>query len=403
MRNLGGGLLAAALISLALGLANRVSPAQSDPGAGGRKPQPSRAEDQREELGSRASDLMGKKVYCIRGEKLGRVSDLVIDTYTGGLTYVLISSGGVAGIGAHRRAVPPGALSLATVRRDAVSLNVTPEHWRAVPTLDRELMAKLGDPAQAGRIYQYFPQARRPAAGQEATLGTSRPAGERDRTGVHGAPTGSLRFASDLIGKRVENQQGRVAGRIVDLLVELKKPKRALAIFEPAGFLIKREKLSPDHLFLVGVNDLKASGGRGRIALEVAPAGFRKAQTLEADNWMRPGAATDGPIVYQYPRNPVDADNTGRNVRDRQPGAITPSQQSESREDLQLTCDIRQSLVKDRRLSLRAKNVKVISAGGRVVLRGPVRSEEERSEIGRLAEQAAGVWNVENNLEIARK
>ncbi|MDB6109711.1 MAG: PRC-barrel domain protein, partial [Pedosphaera sp.] len=52
---------------------------------------------------------------------------------------------------------------------------------------------------------------------------------------------------------------------------------------------------------------------------------------------------------------------------------------------------------------LSAKNVKVITGSGKVVLRGPVRSEQEKNEIGQLAEQAAGVRNVKNNLEIARK
>ena len=113
--------------------------------------------------------------------------------------------------------------------------------------------------------------------------------------------------------------------------------------------------------------------------------------------------------VYRYPRNDlsmasrVAADNTGRNVRDRKAGALTPIKQSESTEDLDLARSIRQAVVKHGGFSLSAKNVKVITGSGKVVLRGPVRSAKEKSEIGQLAEQAAGVRNVENNLEIARK
>lgn len=97
----------------------------------------------------------------------------------------------------------------------------------------------------------------------------------------------------------------------------------------------------------------------------------------------------------------VASDNTGRNVRDRDDKTLTPFDQSESEADRTLTQRVRQSIVGDDSLSTTAKNVKIITINGVVTLRGPVKSEEERSRIVAAAQQIAGKNNVQNQLEIA--
>ena len=69
-------------------------------------------------------------------------------------------------------------------------------------------------------------------------------------------------------------------------------------------------------------------------------------------------------------------DDTGRNVRDRDDQTITPMDQSNDPRDLQLTQDIRRALMADEPLSVTAKNIKIITTGGNVTLRGPVNSVE---------------------------
>ena len=76
-------------------------------------------------------------------------------------------------------------------------------------------------------------------------------------------------------------------------------------------------------------------------------------------------------------------DNTGINVRDRNPAAMTAGEQSESKSDLKLTRRIRKALMADKSLSMTAKNVKVISSGGNVILRGPVKTEGKDCDRGK--------------------
>jgi osmotically-inducible protein OsmY len=83
-------------------------------------------------------------------------------------------------------------------------------------------------------------------------------------------------------------------------------------------------------------------------------------------------------------------DNTQVNKRDRAPGEATADQQKNNRSDLDLTKDIRKSIVDDKSLSTYAHNVKVISQNGTVTLKGPVKSEDEKNSIVSKAVSIAG-------------
>ena len=96
----------------------------------------------------------------------------------------------------------------------------------------------------------------------------------------------------------------------------------------------------------------------------------------------------------------VEADNTGRNVRDRSDATKTPTDQSENDADRAITQAIRQNIVADSSLSANAKNVKIITVDGTVTLRGPVKSEKEKAYIVAQAQQIAGVKRVDDQLEI---
>ncbi|MGE5060171.1 MAG: BON domain-containing protein [Betaproteobacteria bacterium] len=97
----------------------------------------------------------------------------------------------------------------------------------------------------------------------------------------------------------------------------------------------------------------------------------------------------------------VPPDNTGRNVRDRDDATKTPGDQSENEADRTITQNVRKALTDDDSLSTDGKNVKVITNDGNVTLRGPVKTDKEKSEIENKAKQIAGVKRVDNQLEIA--
>ncbi len=93
-------------------------------------------------------------------------------------------------------------------------------------------------------------------------------------------------------------------------------------------------------------------------------------------------------------------DNSSRNKRDRSGQTTTAGNQSNSREDIKITAAIRRAIVKDGSLTMMAKNVKIITAGRMVTLRGPVKNAGEKARIGKLATSAAGGAKIDNQLEI---
>jgi hyperosmotically inducible protein len=95
-----------------------------------------------------------------------------------------------------------------------------------------------------------------------------------------------------------------------------------------------------------------------------------------------------------------DATNTKINDRDRK-GTATPTKQGGGN-DRNITAEIRRSLVGDKTLSFTAKNVKIITVGGKVTLRGPVKSDDEKSAIEAKAKTANGVTEVDNQLEVKK-
>ena len=98
-----------------------------------------------------------------------------------------------------------------------------------------------------------------------------------------------------------------------------------------------------------------------------------------------------------------NADNTGKNTRDRDDQSQTATDQSNDPADIKISADIRKKVVDDGSLSMMAKNVKIITINGLVTLRGPVKTMEEKRTIDAKAQQIAGADKVDSQLEISRQ
>ena len=94
-------------------------------------------------------------------------------------------------------------------------------------------------------------------------------------------------------------------------------------------------------------------------------------------------------------------DNTKTNERDRSKTQPTADQAKNTTNDREIMQKIRQSVMADKTLSTYAHNVKIISQHGKVTLKGPVRSEEEKTAIMKMATDVAGDGNVTDQISIA--
>ena len=113
------------------------------------------------------------------------------------------------------------------------------------------------------------------------------------------------------------------------------------------------------------------------------------------------GCSKDRAADEKVSQTSAAPDNSAVNVRDRNDQTKTAGDQAENEADRTISQNIRKELSADDSLSTNGKNVKIITADGKVTLRGPVKSDAEKSAIASKAQQVAGVKNVDNQLEIA--
>ncbi len=88
------------------------------------------------------------------------------------------------------------------------------------------------------------------------------------------------------------------------------------------------------------------------------------------------------------------------NLNEEQAGP-TADQQKMNPADRALTQKIRKAIHHDKSLSVYGRNIKIFTQHGKVTLRGPVQSEEEKGNLEAKAVSAAGQENVSNQLKVA--
>ena len=92
-------------------------------------------------------------------------------------------------------------------------------------------------------------------------------------------------------------------------------------------------------------------------------------------------------LAQAQDQQPTKPDNTKKNATEE----LTAEEQGGSASDREMTKNIRREMVKNDSLSAMAKNIKVITIDGKVTLRGPVHSEQEKMTVASIAEKIAAV------------
>ena len=103
-------------------------------------------------------------------------------------------------------------------------------------------------------------------------------------------------------------------------------------------------------------------------------------------------------LAQAQDQQPTKPDNTKKNATEE----LTAEEQGGSASDREMTKNIRREMVKNDSLSAMAKNINVSTIDGKVTLRGPVHSKQEKMTISSIAEKIAGKGKVSNELEIKK-
>lgn len=155
---------------------------------------------------ARASQILGRDVRDAAGQKIGEVKDLIVDMGSGRLQYAVLDFGGVLGVGDKLFAYPVNAFRTSATTDDLV-LNVDKERLSKAPGFDKSHWPGLDKDAYWRDVDRYH--------------------GAGGRSAESPAAAGAQHWmrASDLIGKDIDDRQGKDAGEVKDLVVNMSQQR----------------------------------------------------------------------------------------------------------------------------------------------------------------------------------
>ncbi len=102
-----------------------------------------------------ANSLEGDDIVNRQDEKLGNVKEIMLDTGSGKVAYVVLSAGGVLGIGDRLFAIPWTALSLDTANHRFV-LDADAERIKNAPGFDKDHWPDMADQSWVDSVNSYY-------------------------------------------------------------------------------------------------------------------------------------------------------------------------------------------------------------------------------------------------------
>lgn len=102
-----------------------------------------------------ANTLIGNDVMNHKGEDLGEIKEIMLQTGRGDVAYAVLSFGGILGMGEKLFAVPWNALTLDTQNKCFV-LNVDKDRLKNAPGFDKDDWPDMADQTWANEIHAYY-------------------------------------------------------------------------------------------------------------------------------------------------------------------------------------------------------------------------------------------------------
>jgi hypothetical protein len=226
---------------------------------------------------------------------------------------------------------------------------------------------------------------------------------------------GVLSRSADIVGLEVRNYQREKLGKVSDLLVDLAGGRLVAVVVSSGGVLGVGDR----HI-AVDPAAFHYDESEKVLHLEATKDSLQNAPHFDTTRWEELRHQPDTIVGYRgdrvftseptrdtvkdrdVSREPVKPDNSAVNERDRAGKEVTPIDQGNNKADTETTARIRKAVMDRDGLSVSAQNVKIITTNGRVTLRGPVESEDERRIIQELAVAATSASSVDNQLEVKK-
>lgn len=349
---------------------------------------------------ARATELIGREVSDRSGAGFATLEDFLIDIENGRVVHAVIAG---SDAGAERVEVPARSFSYARTK-GAVNWDGDRAKLGAAPRFSPPGSNRPGRALHTAEVYRYYGEEPYFSVDDRpADFRSNTPAHDRKKTAGARVSLGRVMLASELIGSSVHGVEDKKIGTIDDLILDLQAGRLVAVIIAGGGFLGVGES---HNAVPPGALDFAADDS-GRLRLTATRDVLRKSprfKKTDAQRFDEPGYTDE--IYRSFEQEPytamVAADNTRINRRDGDGATLTPLDQSNAAGDVEITARIRKAITATDTLSVNAQNVKIITRGEVITLRGPVKTMSEKNLIGEIAAREAGrSLRVDNQLEVA--
>jgi osmotically-inducible protein OsmY/sporulation protein YlmC with PRC-barrel domain len=207
--------------------------------------------------------------------------------------------------------------------------------------------------------------------------------------------------ASQVIGLNVKNAADETIGEVEDLVLDMKGGEILAVVISSGGFLGFADTLSA-----VPVTALRYDGTAKAFKTKLTKEQLGQAPQFKTNAWPDYNEESYKDTLRSY-RDSVAGDetapdNTAQNEKEMNKNAVNPTDQGNSRKDVQITKDIRTGLM-DQDLSFNAKNIKIITRNENVTLKGVVESDAEHQAVLKIARNHANTAKITDDLKVNSK
>jgi len=290
---------------------------------------------------AKASEILGMAVHINQDEKLGKVEDIAVDVESGRVVQVILTTGGLFGLGETWTAVPPGALHH-DVADKVLHLNADKEKLKSAPKFENSKWAEHSNSEHLSAVYRHYGEensytfiqtngspkisnTRKP----DGTWATSRISNENQYL-IPMSQLGLVQRGSKVIGMPVMNLRDENLGKVEDLLLDISSGRIVAVILSTGSFIGIGGELSA-----VPPPALRFATDRETLQLDVTKEALSNSPHFKANQWPNFTEPSYASGIYRaYNVEPYFAtngtpviDNTRRNVRDRDGRTLTPLDQ----------------------------------------------------------------------------
>jgi len=338
----------------------------------------------------RTSEILGSTIKDSQDQKVGTVKDLAVDMENGRIVEVVVAWGGVLGVDEKFAAAPPDNFAMG-VDGKTVRFNMDRNKLEGAPAVDISKWKDAMEQSRVEQAYQYY--------GRTPYFLVEEHGGSHAANPAATLHLGEIERTSKLIGTETMNHQDQKLGKVANMVVDFTDGRVVEVIIKSGRFLGVRDELSA-----VPPQVLHFDADRDVLTMDITKEEMSSAPHFPASAWPQIDR-NQATAVYQAYHIipyflPIGADSAAQNV----PGVNTkiqkPLEQGTSQGDLEITAKIQKAILDADGLSMDARAVKVITANGRVTLRGKVANSEEKRRMGEIAARVVPAENVDNQLEV---